>query len=101
MMAHIPSSLPVITMTSHDDPTISPLIGNRPGSILLPTPIPEPEDYSFGVSAPTTSTTVAMALGDSLALSIAKKMHAAEGRTTRDVFKGHHPGGAIGMTPTL
>jgi D-arabinose 5-phosphate isomerase GutQ len=61
--------------------------------ILLPAPIHESEESTFGVSAPTTSTTVAMAVCDMLALTVAERIH--DGRCA-EVFKRHHPGGAIG-----
>ncbi|KAI9889338.1 MAG: 60S ribosomal protein L5 [Vezdaea aestivalis] len=73
LMSHIPLELPIISMTSHDSPGSSPLTANRPKSILLPTPLPVSEARSFGVSAPTTSTTVTIALGDALALAVAQK----------------------------
>ncbi|KAK3082489.1 hypothetical protein LTR53_020316, partial [Teratosphaeriaceae sp. CCFEE 6253] len=63
--------------------------------ILLPAPIPEREDASFGVSAPTTSTTVALAVADMLALTVAEQMH---GKRKGEVFARNHPGGAIGIS---
>ena len=60
---------------------------------MLPAPIHEAEEISFGVCAPTTSTTVAIAVGDMLALTVAERLH--EGRTSQ-VFRKNHPGGAIG-----
>lgn len=73
--------------------------------ILLPAPIHEDEDASFGVCAPTTSTTVALALGDALALATARRLHTQPGKGPAEVFKSFHPGGAIGAafsvsTPT-
>jgi hypothetical protein len=64
--------------------------------ILLPAPIHEDEDASFGVSAPTSSTTVALSLGDALAIATARKLHTAPGKGPAEVFRGFHPGGAIG-----
>lgn len=64
--------------------------------ILLPAPIHEDEEVSLGVSAPTSSTTVALCLGDALAIATARKLHTAPGRGPADVFRSHHPGGAIG-----
>lgn len=62
--------------------------------VLLPAPVHEREEVSFGVAAPTTSTTVALAVGDMLAMAVAEEMH---GRGKREVFERNHPGGAIGM----
>ena len=84
-------------MTAHSSPDTCPLYTSHPNFILLPTPIHEKEAITFGVSAPTTSTTVTMALGDALALAIAEHMHTIQGRRTEDVFRSFHPGGAIGM----
>jgi hypothetical protein len=64
--------------------------------ILLPAPIHEDEDASFGVCAPTSSTTVALSLGDALAIATARKLHTAPGKGPAEVFRGYHPGGAIG-----
>lgn len=63
-------------------------------ALLLPTPIVEPEEVSFGVCAPTTSTTVALAVADMLALTVAEALHAG---ATKAVFAKNHPGGAIGV----
>jgi len=51
------------------------------------------ESSSFGVSAPTTSTTVALALGDALAVAISDELHPS----VAEVFSRYHPGGAIGQ----
>jgi hypothetical protein len=91
LIPHLPAQLTLIVLTSHNTLSL-----NR-DLILLPTPIPEPEVTSFGVAAPTTSTTVAMALGDALALSAAYRIHDTEGMGPKEVFQRNHPGGAIGM----
>lgn len=92
LLAHIPSTNPLIAITSHKNIAHCPLLSARPGAILLPAPIHELEETSFGVCAPTTSTTVTIAVGDMLALTVADALH----DDTRDVFKRNHPGGAIG-----
>jgi D-arabinose 5-phosphate isomerase GutQ len=63
---------------------------------LLPAPIHELEEVSFGVCAPTTSTTVTIAVGDMLALTVAEALYEREEQGVKDVFKKNHPGGAIG-----
>lgn len=93
VLPHLSADRPVLAMTSHLKPDTCPLLQPFEQGILLPTPIYEPEETSFGVCAPTTSTTVAIAIGDMLALTVAEKLH--EGRT-KEVFKKNHPGGAIG-----
>jgi hypothetical protein len=80
-------------MTSHKHPADCLLLRDRPNGILLPAPIHELEEVSFGVCAPTTSTTVAIAVGDMLALTAAEALHQDD---TRHVFRKNHPGGAIG-----
>ena len=67
----------------------------RYGSIdwlFLPAPIPIAERHSFSVEAPTTSTSVALALCNALALTAARVVHQDSG----EVFRQNHPGGAIG-----
>lgn len=54
----------------------------------------------MGVAAPTTSTTVAMAVGDMLALAAAEKVH-GEGGGVKAAFHRNHPGGAIGVKARL
>ncbi|KAF2260685.1 SIS domain-containing protein [Lojkania enalia] len=93
VLQHTPESIPLLAITSHKYPVDCPLIRERPDAILLPAPIHELEETSFGVSAPTTSTTVAIAVGDMLALTVAEALH--EGNT-KEVFQRNHPGGAIG-----
>ncbi|KPM46290.1 hypothetical protein AK830_g372 [Neonectria ditissima] len=92
MLPHLDESLPVILLTSHTSHETCEFIKHRPDTILLPAPILEAEKTSFGVSAPTTSTTVALALGDALAIAAAKELHTS----VSAVFAINHPGGAIG-----
>jgi len=91
---HISQDTPIIALTSHIDASACMLFADRPDAILLPAPIHESEESTFGVSAPTTSTTVAIAVGDMLALTAADRIHRDEAGM---VFKKNHPGGAIGM----
>ena len=93
LLEHIPSQTPILAITSHTKPSECPLLDDRPNSILLPAPIHELEEVSFGVCAPTTSTTVTIAVGDMLALTVAEALHQDE---TKTVFRTNHPGGAIG-----
>ncbi|KAI1284198.1 SIS domain-containing protein [Xylaria sp. FL0933] len=92
LLPHVDPGLPVIVLTAHSQPADCELIRHRPGAILLPAPIHEPETVSFGISAPTTSTTVALALGDALAVVVSQELHAS----VSSVFARNHPGGAIG-----
>jgi len=92
LLPHFDSSLPIIVMTSHIRPSTCEIVKHRPDAILLPAPIHESETFSFGVSAPTTSTTVALALGDALAVVISSELH----HSVASVFLQNHPGGAIG-----
>ncbi|KAF1850368.1 SIS domain-containing protein [Cucurbitaria berberidis CBS 394.84] len=93
LLTHIPSHTPVLAITSHTKLCDCPLLNERSNSILLPAPIHELEETSFGVCAPTTSTTVTIAVGDMLALTVAEALHEEEAKS---VFKRNHPGGAIG-----
>jgi hypothetical protein len=88
-------------LTSHTSYHTCPLIRDNNNAILLPTPIPESEVTSFGVAAPTTSTTVALALGDALTLAAADALHSEPGLGPREVFRRNHPGGAIGIANNL
>ncbi|KAF1999223.1 sugar isomerase [Amniculicola lignicola CBS 123094] len=93
LLHHVPQSTPIMAITAHTKVAECPILRDRLDAILLPAPIHEPEEVSFGVCAPTTSTTVAIAIGDMLALTVAEAMHREE---TRGVFQKNHPGGAIG-----
>jgi D-arabinose 5-phosphate isomerase GutQ len=92
---HLAPGPVVIAMTAHQDASTCPLLVDRAGAILLPAPIPESEESSFGVGAPTTSTTVAMAVSDMLALTVADILHQGQSAA---FFRKHHPGGTIGGT---
>ncbi|KAL8649616.1 MAG: hypothetical protein Q9210_004300 [Variospora velana] len=100
MLQHIPLDLPLIALTSYKTLASCPLFVRRPldNCILLPAPIPCSEMEAFGVPAPTSSTTAALALTDALTLAVARRLHSDPKR----VFLLHHPGGAIGarMAPT-
>ncbi|KAH6609707.1 arabinose 5-phosphate isomerase [Trichoderma cornu-damae] len=91
-LPHLDERLPTILLTSHVRRETCEFVKHRPGAILLPAPIPEPEDVSFGVSAPSASTTAALALGDALALTAAHELHSC----VSTMFAKNHPGGAIG-----
>ncbi|KAI1380734.1 SIS domain-containing protein [Hypoxylon crocopeplum] len=93
VLPHLDVTLPVIVLTSHTQRDGCEIIRQRPDTILLPAPIHESETVSFGVSAPTTSTTVALALGDALAVVASQELHS----TVTSVFAKNHPGGAIGQ----
>ncbi|KAI1152016.1 SIS domain-containing protein [Nemania diffusa] len=94
LLPHVDPALPAIVLTAHAQPADCELIRRRPTAILLPAPIHEPETISFGISAPTTSTTVALALGDALAVVVSQELHAPI--DVSSVFARNHPGGAIG-----
>ncbi|KAK8089277.1 hypothetical protein PG997_004238 [Apiospora hydei] len=94
LLPHIDAALPTIVLTSHTRPDTCELIRQRPSMILVSAPIHESETASFGVSAPTTSTTVALAVGDALAIVSAQEINAS----VSSVFLRNHPGGAIGAS---
>ncbi|KAJ9657084.1 hypothetical protein H2198_004576 [Neophaeococcomyces mojaviensis] len=100
LLPHIPSYVPLMIMTSHLVPETCPLLTHprreKSNSILLSAPIHVSEKEVFGLSAPTASTTVALALGDGIALVVADRMHTEPERSPADVFCTNHPGGAIG-----
>lgn len=85
-------------MTSHLKADDCPLLRDFENSVLLPAPIHESEESTFGVCAPTTSTTVAVAIGDMLALTVGEQLH---GEKMGKAFKKNHPGGAIGALAAL
>ncbi|KAG4033796.1 hypothetical protein MFRU_004g02990 [Monilinia fructicola] len=92
LLNHLESSIPMIVLTGHTNKSTCEIVRQRPNTILLPAPTFEPEEASFGVSAPTTSTTMAMALGDALVIVTAEELHI----NLAAVFAKNHPGGAIG-----
>jgi len=95
VLPHLSKSTKVIALTGLAERAEDcPLLDGREHRVLLPAPIPESEEVTFGVAAPTTSTTVALAVADMLALTIADEMHRSR---TAEIFKRNHPGGAIGM----
>ncbi|KAI8315075.1 hypothetical protein K4K61_003035 [Colletotrichum sp. SAR11_59] len=92
LLPHLDKPSSLIILTGHTRPDTCELIKLRPDTILLPAPIHESETASFGVSAPTTSTTVALAVGDALAIAAGQELHPSMSQ----VFSKNHPGGAIG-----
>lgn len=94
LVPHLNPQNALIVLTAHTHPSTCPIIDQRPSAILLPAPIPESETSSFGISAPTTSTTIALALGDALTLAISHELH---GTSAPSVFATNHPGGALGV----
>ena len=96
LLPYLPSQTALIALTSHSIPSTCPLLESRPPhlSILLPAPIPMSEVESFGVPAPTTSTTVSLALTDALAMAVARSLHLDPAA----IFRTYHPGGVIGLS---
>jgi D-arabinose 5-phosphate isomerase GutQ len=94
LLPHFDPSLPLIVITSHTDPSTCDIVKHRPDAMLLPAPIHRSETDSFGFSAPTTSTTMALALGDALAVAVSNELYA----NVAAVFLQNHPGGAIGAS---
>lgn len=78
-------SIPLIAMTSRGDSTLA-----RHADIVLQLP-PVPEACPNGL-APTTSTTMMLALGDALAVALLHRMG-----LTAEQFKVFHPGGKLGQ----
>lgn len=93
----LPDEVNVVALSGQTRVEECRVLDGRGEGILLPAPVHELEEVSFGVAAPTTSTTVALAVTDMLALTLAEQMH---GKRKREVFKKNHPGGAIGMRET-
>ncbi|KAK7220620.1 hypothetical protein V2G26_008623 [Clonostachys chloroleuca] len=92
LLPHLDEALPLIVLTAHTRQETCAILTHRPDGILLPATIPEPETTSFGVAAPTTSTTAALAVGDALAIAAANELHPS----VSSVFAKNHPGGSIG-----
>lgn len=92
LIPHFDPSLPLIVLTSHTHPSTCEIVKRRADTILLPAPIHRSEIDSFGFPAPTTSTTMALAIGDALAVVISNELHI----DVAAVFSQYHPGGAIG-----
>ncbi|MDO8288382.1 MAG: KpsF/GutQ family sugar-phosphate isomerase [Parvibaculum sp.] len=77
-------SIPLISMTSNADSTLG-------QAATVPLILPKSEEACDAVSAPTTSTTMQLALGDALAVALIEK----RGFTASD-FHVFHPGGKLG-----
>ncbi|KAI9164162.1 Arabinose 5-phosphate isomerase KdsD [Paramyrothecium foliicola] len=94
LVPHLHKTCPLIVLSSPTSVDGCRLSELRPDLILLPAPIPESEAESFGVSAPTTSTTMAIAVGDALAYVASREVHGS----VSAIFGKNHPGGAIGQS---
>lgn len=79
-------NIPLIAMTAKAQSTLA----KAAGHLLL---LPDAPEACAETRAPTTSTTLQMALGDALAVALLE----AKGFTASD-FKTYHPGGALGAT---
>ncbi|OAA55427.1 sugar isomerase, KpsF/GutQ [Cordyceps fumosorosea ARSEF 2679] len=91
LLPHLDQSMPAIVITSAH--STCEIVRQRPGVVVVPAPVHEPERVSFGVSAPTTSTTAALAVGDALAVTAARELQP----DLAAAFARNHPGGAIGL----
>ncbi|GAB7363446.1 hypothetical protein MBLNU230_g3720t1 [Neophaeotheca triangularis] len=97
LLPHVPAATRVLALTRHLDAQAGWRFASlREGIVFLPAPVHESEECSFGVAAPTTSTTVALAVGDMLALTVAGRVWGEGREGLGRVFRRNHPGGAIG-----
>lgn len=94
LLPHLDPWLPLVLLASHTRPDTCELKRRTKDIILLPAPIHEAEAVSFGLSAPTSSTTVALPVGDALAIVASCEMH----DSVAAVFAKNYPGGAIGAS---
>jgi len=78
--------IPLIAMTAQKNSTL----GRAANHVLL---LPDAPEACAETRAPTTSTTLQIALGDALAVALLE----AKGFTAKD-FKTYHPGGALGAS---
>jgi arabinose-5-phosphate isomerase len=76
--------IPLLAMTAEADSAL----GRAADIVLL---LPDAEEATAEINAPTTSTTLQIALGDALAVALLER----RGFTARD-FRLYHPGGRIG-----
>ena len=103
LLPHLAKELPLLLLTGHQKPEGVELLresadrmARKGETILLPAPVHELETVSFGVAAPTTSTTAALAVGDALAIVVSHEVHGDKEGGVVGVFGRNHPGGAIG-----
>jgi D-arabinose 5-phosphate isomerase GutQ len=97
VVSHLPDTIQLVVLTASLRREECELLRDRPTGILLPAPVHMTEVESFGVAAPTTSTTAALAVGDALAMAVANDLH----QDMVAVFARNHPGGAIGAALKL
>ncbi len=76
--------IPLLAITANEESTL----GRAADVVLL---LPDTPEAADGLEAPTTSTTLQMALGDALAVALLER----RGFTAHD-FKVYHPGGKLG-----
>ncbi|KAK6856318.1 hypothetical protein PG995_006505 [Apiospora arundinis] len=88
MLPHLEPTVRVAVLTGATQPKDCELIRQRPDAILLPAPTYELEKTSFGINAPTTSVTMAIAVGHALAIVASREIY----RSVPAVFAKNHPG---------
>ena len=98
MLPHLPRPVNRIVITGQTDELVHALYSDTSGILIhLPAPIAVLETESFGMPTPTSSTTIALALTDALAIATARQLHADPAA----VFRKYHPGGVIGANAKL
>lgn len=95
LLNHVPTNVPVIlvTCTRH-----SPLESEgRVVSIILAEVPPQCKETNiYGLSAPTVTTTLCLAILDAVAIALAE-LHISDYQVRKELFAINHPGGAIGI----
>jgi D-arabinose 5-phosphate isomerase GutQ len=95
LLPHIRLDIHLLVLTSCSVPSSCEILRLRPTSIFLPAPVHEPEQISFGLSAPTSTAIAALAVGHGLALAVADRLYTSSHNSPARVFHGNHPGGAL------
>lgn len=97
LVRHLPDGLQSICLTCNDH---SPLAKMATGIIFAPISPHHREQELYGLPAPTITTTLCLALGDAMAISLYECLE-VDLKRRHNNFKRWHPGGAIGLANGL
>lgn len=97
LLRHLPEGLPIICLTCNNH---SPLAKIANGVVYAPILTHHTEKELYGLPAPTISTTLSLALGDALCISLYESLENSL-KVRHHNFNRWHPGGAIGLANGL
>jgi D-arabinose 5-phosphate isomerase GutQ len=96
LLPYIPLEIPIVLLTNQKTSLLSQHFQIK-SLLYAELPLQLSEEATYGLTAPTISTTLSLTLADAVSISLAE-LYISNLADRKRVFRDRHPGGAIGQT---